>query len=69
MKACTKCGNWHTTAEKKRGAYLSCTEVKSYWSAVGQRHKEDHGHFARIRIRKDGRVVCLKCMQDLEEIL
>lgn len=69
MKACTKCGNWHSTAEEKAGKYLSCTEVKSYWKAVSHRHKEDCGHYAQVRIKKDGSTICLKCGQDISSIL
>ncbi len=69
MQACTRCGVWHTDAEKYAGHYLSCSEVKAYWGEVALRHKEAAGHVAQIRIRKDGRVVCMKCNQDLTEHL
>ena len=69
MKACTKCGNWHTNAEKSVGTYLSCTEVKAYWAGVSLRHKKEHGHYAQVRIRKDGQAICLKCRIDLDPVL
>lgn len=69
MRACTRCGEWHLEAEKNEGRYLSCTEVKEYWGKVRARHREKTGHVAQIRIRKDGRVVCMKCNQELTDIL
>jgi hypothetical protein len=61
MKACTRCGAWHTDAERNVGRYLSCTEVKEYWSDVKRRHLEETGHLAMIKMTKDGRVVCVHC--------
>ncbi len=69
MKACTRCGVIHTDAEKNLGRYLSCTEVKDYWAEVSKRHKEDSGHYAQVRIKKDGNTICLKCGEDLSPIL
>lgn len=69
MKACTRCGVWHTDAEKYLGRYLSCTEVKQYWSDLKRRHLEEAGHLAVIKIGKDGRVICIKCGQALTDLL
>lgn len=69
MKACTKCGEWHTRAEEHMGKALSCTQVKEYWSGVSLRHKEICGHYAQIRIRKNGQIICMTCMQDLDQVL
>jgi hypothetical protein len=65
MKACTRCGVWHTDAEKRAGHYLSCTEVKQYWSDLKRLHMEATGHLAMIKISKDGRVLCVKCGQEI----
>jgi hypothetical protein len=63
MKACTRCGTWHTFPEDLNGRPMSCTEVKLYWSDMKRRHLEQTGHLAMIRITRDGRIVCLKCGQ------
>jgi hypothetical protein len=67
MKACTRCGVWHTDAENRAGHYLSCTVVKQYWSDLKRLHMEATGHLAMIKITKDGRVICIKCGQELTE--
>ncbi|MGO8821721.1 MAG: hypothetical protein ACLQT6_07115 [Desulfomonilaceae bacterium] len=69
MKACTRCGAWHTDAEKNVGCYMSCTEVKQYWSTVKRLHMEESGHLAMIKLNKDGRVVCIKCGKELSNLL
>ena len=65
MQACTRCGHWHTDAEKHMGRYLSCTEAKAFWSDLKRRHMEQAGHMAMIKISSDGRVRCVKCNQEL----
>lgn len=69
MQACTRCGTWHTDAEKHMGRYLSCTEVKTYWSELKRRHHKETGHMAMLKMTGDGRLVCIKCGQDLSEAL
>ncbi|RLC08263.1 MAG: hypothetical protein DRI57_24335 [Deltaproteobacteria bacterium] len=69
MRACTRCEAWHTEAEKNKGHYLSCTQVKEYWAEVNRHHKGETGHYAQIHIRKDGRIICLKCGQDINDHL
>lgn len=68
MKACTRCGVWHTDAEKHVGHHMSCTEVKQYWSELKRLHLEETGHLAMIKMGKDGRVICIKCGKDLNHI-
>lgn len=63
MKACTRCGIWHTNPEQQNGRSMSCTEVKLYWSDLKRRHEDQTGHLAMIRITRDGKIVCLKCGQ------
>jgi hypothetical protein len=48
---------------------MSCTEVKEYWSDVKRLHMENTGHLAMIKIGKDGRIICIKCGQDLTALL
>jgi len=69
MKACTRCGPWHTDAEERVGHYLSCTEVKQYWSDLKRLHMKETGHLATIKISKDGGIVCVRCGQDLAKLL
>ncbi|MGC8605578.1 MAG: hypothetical protein ACP5VS_18090 [Desulfomonilaceae bacterium] len=69
MKACTRCGRWHTDAEKNVGHYLSCSEVKKYWSNIKRLHMEKSGHLALLKLDEDGRVVCIKCGEDLSSLL
>jgi hypothetical protein len=66
MKACTRCGDWHIHAEKDIGRYLSCTEVKHYWSEMKRRHMDETGHLAMIKI-KEGKIVCIHCGAILNE--
>ena len=65
MKACTRCGMWHTWPEELNGYSMSCTDVKRYWSDMKRRHQDATGHLAMIKITKDGRIVCIKCGQAL----
>ena len=65
MKACTRCGIWHTEAEEQNGRFMSCTEVKRYWSDLKRLHLEETGHLAMINIAKDRRITCIKCGQSL----
>jgi hypothetical protein len=65
MKACTRCGAWHTNAEELNERYMSCTDVKRFWSDIKRRHQDETGHLAMIKIAKDGRIVCLKCGRDI----
>lgn len=66
MKACTRCGDRHTFAEHQKGKTLTCTEVKAFWSDISRRHKEIFDHYAKIRIRKDGQVICMICQETLD---
>ena len=69
MQACIRCGNWHKDAEHHVGRYLSCTEVKAYWSDLKRRHREETGHLAMLKMTGDGRIVCIKCGRDLTDTL
>jgi hypothetical protein len=60
-KACMRCGNWHTDAEKFLGQRLSCTEVKQFWSRVKKAHEEAYGHRPLISQEADGQWFCLIC--------
>ena len=66
MKACTRCGAWHTVAEERSGRFMSCTDVKRFWSDMKRRHMAETGHLAMISIKKDGRIICLKCGRELD---
>ncbi len=68
MKACSRCGTWHTTAEEGSGRYMSCTEVKQYWSKMRQMHSQETGHLAMIKIGKDGTITCIKCGQTIDRV-
>jgi hypothetical protein len=61
MKACTRCGAWHTDAEHTVGRHMSCTEVKQYWSDLKRKHSDESGHLAMLKLTKDGKVVCIRC--------
>jgi hypothetical protein len=65
MQACTRCGNWHKDAEKHVGRYLSCAKVKTYWSELKRRHRQETGHLAMLKITGDGRIICTKYGRDL----
>lgn len=66
MIACTRCGHWHTDAERSVGKELSCTEVKRYWSRLKNEHNELYGHLAQITTNAAGVVVCFKCGRELQ---
>lgn len=66
MVACTRCGHWHTDAERALERALSCTEVKSFWSRVRNDHKEVTGHLAQITSTENGELICFKCKRRLE---
>jgi len=66
MIACTRCGHWHTDAERARAKNLSCTEVKEYWSRIRNEHQELTGHVAQITTNESGELICLKCRSRLE---
>ena len=68
MKACTRCGIWHTDAEERSGRFMSCSEVKQYWSDLKRHHLEETGHLAMIKITKDHRLICIRCGQVLDHM-
>jgi uncharacterized CHY-type Zn-finger protein len=65
MIACTRCGHWHTEAERVEEKTLSCTEVKQFWSRIKNEHKELHGHMAQITTDESGATICFKCKKRL----
>lgn len=66
MIACTRCGHWHTDAERASNRTLSCTEVKQYWSRIRTEHNALYGHLAQIGTDESGALVCFKCKRLLE---
>lgn len=66
MIACTRCGHWHTDAERSLEKSLSCTEVKQYWSRLKNEHNELYGHLAQITTDESGKPVCFKCGRELK---
>ena len=65
MLACTRCGHWHTDAETASGRFLSCTEVKRFWSRLKAEHKELYGHTAQISIVENGIPICFQCKREI----
>ena len=65
MIACTRCGRWHTDAERVLDKDLSCTEVKQYWSRVRNQHQELFGHMAQLTMDESGAVICFRCKRKL----
>jgi hypothetical protein len=61
MIACTRCGRWHSDAEKVQGKRLSCTEVKRFWAKIREEHLRLKGHRAQITTDESGNWICLKC--------
>ena len=66
MIACTRCGHWHTDAERALEKDLSCSEVKGFWSKLKDDHKELTGHLAQITTNESGELICFKCGRKLE---
>lgn len=66
MIACTRCGEWHTNAEKALNRHLSCTEVKQYWAKIRNDHRERYGHIAQFATDESGTKICFKCKRKLE---
>jgi hypothetical protein len=65
MLACTKCGNWHTNAERAMGRNLSCTEVKRFWGRVKGDHRDRYGHPAQITTDDAGNLICFTCKRQI----
>jgi hypothetical protein len=68
MIACTRCGHWHTDAEKNNGKRLSCTEVKGYWGQIRRDHMDAYGHVAQLMKDDSGNWVCLKCRRCIRKV-
>ena len=66
MVSCTRCGHWHTDAEKATGGRMTCTEVKQFWSRVKNQHLERYGHLAQLAADENGVLICFKCKRPLE---
>ncbi len=64
-KACTRCGNKHTDAEKVAGKRLSCTETKEFWADISRRHLELYGHRAHATTNEAGEWICWECKRRL----
>jgi hypothetical protein len=65
MEACTRCGRWHTAAERAMKGELSCTEVKQFWSRIRNEHLALYGHLAQITTDEAGVYICFKCNREL----
>ncbi len=65
MIGCTRCGRWHSDAEKFAGRSLSCTEVKRYWGNVREEHFRLEGHIPQITVDDQGDWICMKCGNEL----
>ncbi|MCF8144529.1 MAG: hypothetical protein K9N21_11480 [Deltaproteobacteria bacterium] len=66
MIACTRCGQWHTDAEKALGRRLSCTEVKAYWAGIRREHIRLYGHRAQITTDDSDNWICYTCKRRLQ---
>lgn len=64
--ACTRCGDWHTSAERSLGRKLSCTEVKRFWAGIRNRHREQYDHIAQIVLGSSGIPFCFACKRPLD---
>jgi hypothetical protein len=65
MLACTRCGYWHSNAERALGRNLSCTEVKKFWSRVKEAHRNRYGHPAMITMDGNGTQICFTCKREI----
>jgi hypothetical protein len=65
MLACTRCGHWHTDAEKALQRRLSCTQVKQFWGRVKGEHRELYGHTAQIITDDAGSLICFNCQRKI----
>jgi hypothetical protein len=65
MKACTRCGLWHTDAESASGKRLSCTDVKKYWARIRSEHRSLYGHTVQITTDEAGNWICFACKRRL----
>ena len=65
MIACTRCGHWHTDAERALGKEMSCTEVRRFWSEIKGEHKKLYGHPAKITTDDFGAPICFECKRKL----
>lgn len=66
MKACTKCGRWHNDVEAAAGHRLYCSDIKKFWRFIGERHRQQTGHYARPDIGVDGNWICCQCGQAID---
>lgn len=64
-RACSRCGAWHTDAEKLAGQRLSCTEVKQFWGRLKAAHERLFGHRPVVSQDAAGRWICILCQQPL----
>jgi len=66
MLACTRCGHWHTDAEKALQRHLSCTQVKQFWGRVKDEHRQLYGHTALLTTDDDGSLICFTCKHKID---
>jgi hypothetical protein len=65
MIACTRCGHWHTDAERASSRNLSCSEVKQFWFRIKDEHNALYGHPAQVIVGESGTPICSKCRRQL----
>ena len=66
MLACTRCGHWHTDAERALQRYLSCTQVKQFWGRVKDEHRQLYGHAAQLVTDDGGSLICFTCKRQID---
>ena len=64
--ACTRCGEWHLSAERTLGRNLSCTEVKRFWNRIKNQHQDTYDHAAHIVMDATGTPFCFTCKQPVD---
>jgi len=67
MLSCTRCGRWHSDAEKDLGKRLSCSEVKHYWAGIRNVHYDLYGHYPQISTDGEENWICIKCRRRLKD--